>query len=778
MSTKKPHAGAHPVPHPHVAPGPHPQGHTVHHHHKNRVTFAHTRSEFRRLTAHLGLIFSDFSTMPDNVRHASSLTNVSSPVISFGLSFSAVRSGLPFDFALQPGLVHVQTTRRLGEELEEANTPPPLPPLQSPSPPPLPPLPSMPLSLVEAADEWIEWAGDMDAADAEEEGESLAPEGGRQLRRFERAEWSMRVRRGKRVRERRHLLRDLDTRRRRLATGAALHHLNATTAHHHAAGTHAGGAHHPHIPARQDQIRFGDAMLLPRAGLGAATAAAPHPHHHKSSGAATATTAVASVGEGNGGDDFTFSFPRSSSDLYRVYAFGFDVLDDTDTENETLSIYDTKSELIGVLDLAAISSSAEHSDKSNTFYGFISSTPIGYASFDENAAADTIGLAGFVFGYKEHEESVYPPLAWLIFISLLTFVLLAERSPIRSLKTMELRHATIWLLVWTVLAAFLGITLFLLRGWRQSTLYAACFLLNGMLSGDNLFVFMMLLQQAGLPYRYHVTAISHGMLAALALRILLSLAGAVLLQHFSWLLLIFAAFLLYTGVRMFASDEKPPSMDNMMPTPEGSLHNGLNSNGNGRGNGIGLGGRGSDDSKGGSADESSLAVRCIGSCVPLYWSDATGERYVSRDESGRLCATRMAVCVLGVCISDVLFAMDSVPVVLSLTTSPFVLVSSQTLSLLWLRPVYFLLAALASYLDSMQQALAVVLVLISMKIFLEAAGFEVPLWLFLGVLVGWRVLSIAVQLWTSKKRNAPAPKPTVDEDAEELNPPTWASSCS
>ena len=127
-------------------------------------------------------------------------------------------------------------------------------------------------------------------------------------------------------------------------------------------------------------------MLLPRAGLGT-TAAAPHPHHHKSSGAATATTtAVASVGEGNGGDDFTFSFPRSSSDLYRVYAFGFDVLDDTDTENETLSIYDTKSELIGVLDLAAISSSAEHSDKSNTFYGFISSTPIGYASFDENAA--------------------------------------------------------------------------------------------------------------------------------------------------------------------------------------------------------------------------------------------------------------------------------------------------------------------------------------------------------------------------------------------------------
>ena len=71
------------------------------------------------------------------------------------------------------------------------------------------------------------------------------------------------------------------------------------------------------------------------------------------------------------------------------------------------------------------------------------------------------------------------------------------------------------------------------------------------------------------------------------------------------------------------------------------------------------------------------------------------------------------------------------------------LVASQALSLLWLRPAYFLLAALAAYLDSMQQALAVVLVLISLKIFLEAAGFEIPIAAFLGVLVGWRVFAVA-----------------------------------
>ena len=71
-------------------------------------------------------------------------------------------------------------------------------------------------------------------------------------------------------------------------------------------------------------------------------------------------------------------------------------------------------------------------------------------------------------------------------------------------------------------------------------------------------------------------------------------------------------------------------------------------------------------------------------------------------------------------------ASPQVPVVLSLTTSPFLLVASQAVSLLWLRPVYFLLAAIAHHLDSMQQMLAVVLILIAARTFLEAGGVEVP----------------------------------------------------
>ena len=151
----------------------------------------------------------------------------------------------------------------------------------------------------------------------------------------------------------------------------------------------------------------------------------------------------------------------------------------------------------------------------------------------------------------------------------------------------------------------------------------------------------------------------------------------------------------------------------------------------------------------------SAAVRCLGLCgVPLVWGGGTDRFLVVRDEAGRLRATRLLVVVLGIALSDLLFAMDSVPVVLSLSSSPFVLLSSQCASLLGLRPLYFLLAALAAVIGGMQQSLAAILILIACKILLEAAGYEVPLLLFAGVLLTWRVLAIGYALLRGQARDA------------------------
>ena len=429
-----------------------------------------------------------------------------------------------------------------------------------------------------------------------------------------------------------------------------------------------------------------------------------------------------------------------------MYAFGFEILDNANTDNESLSVYDTDSALLGTLYLsrkASLSSTRQGlvgalptgasavespSLSPSSFIGVMSDVPIGFASFDESVDEDAIGLAGFVFGYKEYEQALFPPNAWLLFGLPLVCIAVFEHRVLSSLPKMDLTTASAWLLLWSFLAALASVALWALRSWRQATLYSVCFSLNGMLSGDNLFVFMLLLQQSRLNERYHVLAVSHGMILALGARILLSLAGAALLQRFSWLMLLFAAILLASGIKLLCFEEGAGD------AARGSFDNSCEKGASGAAaNGSGSGG-------------GEIAQRCVGACLPVVWSEDTEDRYFVRDERGHLCATRMTLCVCAICISDVLFAMDSVPVVLSLTTSPFLLVSSQVVSLLWLRPVYFLLAALARYLDSMQQTLAVVLILIALKIFLEAAGFEIPISLFLGVLVGWRILAITLQL--------------------------------
>ena len=102
--------------------------------------------------------------------------------------------------------------------------------------------------------------------------------------------------------------------------------------------------------------------------------------------------------------------------------------------------------------------------------------------------------------------------------------------------------------------------------------------------------------------------------------------------------------------------------------------------------------------------------------------------------------------VVAIGSSDMIFALDSVPVMLSLTHNTFLLVLASAASMLGLRPLYFLLSALAGLMDSLQRMLAVVLILIGLKIFLESAGYEVPLLGFAAVLIAWRVVTVCVVL--------------------------------
>jgi len=317
-------------------------------------------------------------------------------------------------------------------------------------------------------------------------------------------------------------------------------------------------------------------------------------------------------------------------------------------------------------------------------------------------------------------------------------ILLIEWYVLHQVPRITLPIACVWALFWSLLIVLAAVLLWCCAARSQAVLFLLCITLNGMLSGDNLFVFMMLLQQMHLHRAHHRRAISDGMLAALPVRTLIVLCGAALLERFSVLLLVFGAVLFVLGARMLFEGDTTADLADLAGSQA--------SQGSTRSASPIMRPMGQDHGTSEMQETPSehWSLQLVRSLMPLRWDDDSDEGYLARDEAGRLCATRLLVVVVGVTTSDILFAMDSTPALVSVTTSPFILVLSLAFSLLGLRPLYFMLAAIAAHIGSMQQALGVVLLLIATKILLEGLGASVPLLSFVGILASWRVLSL---LW-------------------------------
>ena len=469
----------------------------------------------------------------------------------------------------------------------------------------------------------------------------------------------------------------------------------------------------------------------------------PRPASLTSSAAAAGATSAS----GGGSDDFFFTFAGVSiagigavPSAYDVYAFGFELLEYAPTGNETLSVYDPQRRLIGRLPLrregggGAVAGGAGAgagmgggSAAVPLFVGVVSEAAVGFVSLDIDAGAVNgyeVSVADFVFGYRENDALArpYPPQAWLLLGGAMLLACVVEWRVLRRLPRsgVSVSAALLWLAAWGVVGALGGGCVWAARSREHAAMYGVLALLNCMLSSDNLFVFMVLLQQAGVRAEHQPKALCFGMLLAILGRTLLLLAGAALLERFWWLKFACAALLLFLGAKMLLYPEATPDAEH-------------------------------DDA----FDPSDyLAVRCVGRCVPLLWSDATGGAFVARDERGRWCVARMLVMVVAIGSSDMIFALDSVPVMLSLTHNTFLLVLASAASMLGLRPLYFLLSALAGLMDSLQRMLAVVLILIGSRTFAEAAGLPIPLVGFVATLLVWRIAFMLYALWATSRGDA------------------------
>lgn len=277
------------------------------------------------------------------------------------------------------------------------------------------------------------------------------------------------------------------------------------------------------------------------------------------------------------------------------------------------------------------------------------------------------------------------------------------------------REALIWSIVWFALAMLFGAALW---AWLDHTSgraiadarameYLTGYLLEKTLAMDNIFVFVMIFSYFAVPLEYQKRILVYGVLGAIILRALMILVGAWLIAQFHWVLYVFGAFLLVTGIKMFVFADQEPDLANNPLLKWLRKHMRI-------------------------TDEYH---------ADKFWITQNGVRWF----------TPMFLVLLLIEFSDVIFAMDSIPAIFAVTDDPFIVFTSNIFAILGLRALYFLLADMAERFHLLKFGLALVLIFIGVKM-LIVEWFKIPVAVSLGVVVAVLGTSILLSLIATRKR--------------------------
>ena len=288
-----------------------------------------------------------------------------------------------------------------------------------------------------------------------------------------------------------------------------------------------------------------------------------------------------------------------------------------------------------------------------------------------------------------------PWWAWLGFFALVAGMLALDLGVFnRDGHEPTVREASVWSGVWVALALAFGAVILRYMGPARAGEYLAGYLLEKALSVDNLFVFLLVFTAFQVPRRNQHRVLYWGVVGALVMRGAMILAGTALLHRFWWMTFVFGGFLIYTGIKMlFFSKEEP-----------------------------------GDPQQG-------AAARVFRSIVP--YDPQGGFTRLWHRKDGRNLATPMLLVLVVVEVTDLVFAVDSVPAVLAVTRDPFIVYTSNVFAILGLRSLYFLLATMIDRFHLLGPGLAVILALVGVKMCL-AKVYEVP--------IGIALLAIALIL--------------------------------
>ncbi|MFC8923631.1 TerC family protein [Cellulosimicrobium sp. NPDC057127] len=323
---------------------------------------------------------------------------------------------------------------------------------------------------------------------------------------------------------------------------------------------------------------------------------------------------------------------------------------------------------------------------------------------------------------------------WTASIGAIVAMLLVDLVAHRRAHVIGVREAAAWSAAWIAIGVTFGVVVWQVYGATAGQAYFAGYLIEKSLAVDNVFVWAIIFSYFAVPRQYQHRVLFLGVLGALVLRGGFIAAGAVLIERFSWILYVFAAFLLFTGYRMLRQRD-----EHLDP-------------------------------------ERSRALRLFRRYVPM--TDAFhGQRLLVRSRGVVLATPLLAVLVL-VEVTDLVFAVDSIPAIFAVTDEPFLVFTANAFALLGLRAMYFLLADLIHRFVYLKIGLALVLVWVGLKMLVKIDLYYVPTALSLAVVATILATSVVASLVATRgqgRRSLPAPQDppfrlATDEETARLEP--------
>ena len=271
----------------------------------------------------------------------------------------------------------------------------------------------------------------------------------------------------------------------------------------------------------------------------------------------------------------------------------------------------------------------------------------------------------------------------------------------RKEHEVKIKEALIWTCVWITLALIFNYGIYYFQGKEKALQFLSGYLIEKSLSVDNIFVFILIFSYFNVPSLYQHKVLFWGIIGALVMRVIFIFAGVALINQFHWVIYIFAAFLVFTGIKMFLQDEQKVDPDK------------------------------------------NPVVRLFKKMFLVTDSFHGNKFFVTLN--AKTFATPLFIVVLMVEVTDLIFAVDSIPAILAISQDPFIVYTSNVFAILGLRSLYFALAGMHKSFRYLKFGLSAILIFVGIKMFLSSI-YPIPILIALIIIAVILITSIIASL--------------------------------